>query len=161
MTDITATARLSADPSAVFAELLAFGRHLGQAPAVQAVEIDGEGGVGTRYRVSLTRFGRQGTVVATVTEVEAPSSVAWRGERAIDGHWRVEPSGTGSTVSIDLTLDDSVLDQLPLTGRLLGRGIESILSRLFRRELIPVLESIAATAEGGDSAVELVDVSIE
>lgn len=161
MVTLEVNASASTTPAALFDELAAFEAHLEVAPAVQSVTRTGDGGVGTSYRVELARYGTQGVVTATVTDTTDGERLAWSADRNIEGSWRLRGAGSTTAITIVLDIDRSLLDRLPIGGRLLSRGLGPLLRRAFRRELEPVLESLAASAGGAGARIDDVNVRLD
>ncbi len=75
---------------------------------VECTVLDGEGGVGTRYRNVSSFLGRRTTVEYVTEELEPPTYLHFRGHNEqFTGHDRIrlDASGTGTHVRYDADLD--------------------------------------------------------
>jgi carbon monoxide dehydrogenase subunit G len=77
---------------------------------VECTRIEGDGGVGTRYRNVSSFLGRKTTVEYVTEELEPPTYVHFRGHNEqFSGHDRIrlQASGGGTEVTYDASLDFS------------------------------------------------------
>jgi ribosome-associated toxin RatA of RatAB toxin-antitoxin module len=81
---------------AVFDALLDFPRYPRYTEYLTDVTADGDGGVGTCYRLAFSWWRLSYTAHSEVTDVERPARVGWRITRHLDaeGHWATEPADT-------------------------------------------------------------------
>jgi carbon monoxide dehydrogenase subunit G len=95
-------------PQAVFDYLADFANAEEWDPGtVECRRLEGDGGVGTRYRNVSSFLGRTTTVEYVAEELDAPTFVHFRGSNdQFTGHdrLRLEPSGSGNHVAYDAEL---------------------------------------------------------
>jgi uncharacterized protein YndB with AHSA1/START domain len=157
-------------PAEVFEFLVDFPQYARYSEYLTDVSADGDGSVGTRYRLRFAWWKLSYTAHTEVTDVDAPERLAWRVSRDIDarGRWEVEPldavpdevpadDGPASRVHLVVAFDpDSVGgDALDLPRFVsLDWVVEKALPVLVE-EAERVVERIVADLEGRRRAVSL------
>ena len=105
MPSVHRTFTTTAAPDVVFAFLADFAHAEEWDPGtVECTRIDGDGGVGTRYRNVSSFLGRKTTVEYVARELDAPTFLHFEGTNAqFTGHDRIslQASGAGTQVTYD------------------------------------------------------------
>ncbi|UWG47494.1 Polyketide cyclase/dehydrase family protein [Halanaeroarchaeum sp. HSR-CO] len=111
MKTIEVTTTVDRPPEVVFPFLQDFTGYAKYSKHLRGVVVDGDGGVGTRYRLRFGWWKLTYDAYTTVTGIEAPNVLEWEVIRDLDanGRWVVEATddGEGSTVSFVVTYDPS------------------------------------------------------
>lgn len=155
-------------PSAVFDALLDLRRYETYSDHLASVTREGDGGVGTEYRLRFEWWRLSYTVESRVTAVEAPSRLDFTVTRGIaaNGSWHVEPAETNSpgwtdepatrvrfVVEYDpSTVAGSTLD-LPAWTSL--TWVVDKAAPMVEREAERVVERVVADLEGAERDIEL------
>src|SRR3954452_19604106 len=116
MLSVHRTFATTAAPDQVFAFLADFANAEAWDPGtVECVRLDGDGGVGTRYRNVSSFLGRKTTVQYVARELDAPAFLHFEGTNdQFTGHDRIslEAAGAGTSVTYDAQFDFHGLSKL-------------------------------------------------
>lgn len=107
------TTTVDRPPEVVFPFLQDFTGYAKYSKHLRGVGVDGDGGVGTRYRIRFGWWKLTYDAYTRVTGIEEPNVLEWEVIRDLDaaGRWVVEPTddGEGSTVSLVVRYDPASL----------------------------------------------------
>jgi uncharacterized membrane protein len=153
----------------VYAFLLDFSRYADYSKYLRAVERDGDGTTGTRYRLTFAWWKLSYVAHTEVTDLEEPARIEWAVTRHLDaeGEWRLEPADppAGREHATRVTLEvryapDSVDDgALDLPALVSTDWVVERAAGLVREEGERVVERVVADLEGERRPVEL-DVEV-
>lgn len=157
--EVTTTVRRS--PSVVFSFLQDFTNYADYSRHLHRVTVDGDGGVGTRYRIRFGWWRLTYDAETRVTAVDEPSAIDWEVTSDVDAHgrWVVEPldGGAASRVRFVVSYDPSSVSTGMLdVPRLVS--MDWVVSRavdLIEAEGRRVVERVVADLEGERRSVDL------
>ena len=105
--DVSSLIEVAAAPAAVWNVLAEIERWPDWNPAIREVSLEGEVEVGTHFRWATG----PGTVTSRLSDVQAPSTIAWSGSFMALAHaqrWVIEPRPSGSLVTVRTTISGPV-----------------------------------------------------
>lgn len=165
MEEIVVETDVAVPPEEAFAFLRDFPGYVRYSEYLDDVVQHGDGGVGTRYQLSLSWWRLSYTAHTEVTGIEEPERIEWRVLRAVDAHgaWEVEPveppavPRAGSRVRLRIRYDPDSADPGALTlPRFVSIGwIVDRVKPLIVPEAEATVERIVADLEGEPRPVDL------
>jgi uncharacterized membrane protein len=158
---IEVTTTVERPPAVVFSFLRDFTNYANYSKHLRQVAVDGDGGVGTRYRIRFGWWRLTYDAYTRVTGVEEPSVVEWEVSKDIDAHgrWVVEPldGGEASRVRFVVSYDPASVSAGMLdVPRLVS--LDWVVSKavgLIEAEGRRVVERVVADLEGEPRSVDL------
>jgi len=154
-------------PEEIYDFLADFPGYANYADYLQEVRQLGDGGVGTRYEISIAWWKLTYTTRARVTGVDPPTRIDWRLTSSLDAHgyWAVEHAPdrappdceTASEVFLVIEYDPDSVDAgvLDLPGLVSLDWVVDRVRPLVQDEAEKVVERIVADLEGESRPVEL------
>jgi ribosome-associated toxin RatA of RatAB toxin-antitoxin module len=99
-------------------------------------------GVGAKYRVLMKVGSIEAGGIVRVTLRSEPEAIEWVAERGIrqEGRWRLEPSGSGTVLSLEVEYD--------LSGGPVGALVEHLTGRIVGRNMWATLLALRRLLEG-------------
>ncbi|MFW5919073.1 MAG: SRPBCC family protein [Halanaeroarchaeum sp.] len=161
MNTIEVSTTVERSPAVVFSFLRDFTRYADYSKHLRKVAVEGDGGVGTRYRLRFGWWRLTYDAFTRVTGVEEPTVLEWEVTRDVDAHgrWVVESLGDGdrSRVRLVVTYDPTsvsagMLDVPRLVS--LDWVVEKAIG-LIEAEGRRVVERVVTDLEGESRPVEL------
>lgn len=163
MDEVIVETELAVPPDETFEFLLDFPGYVRYSEYLDHVTQRGDGGVGTRYELSLSWWRLSYTAHTEVTGIERPDRIDWRVLRAVNAHgsWEIHPIDGGSRVRLRIRYDPDSADPSAIDiPRLVSLSwiIERV-KPLVITEAEETVERIVADLEGEPRPVDL-DITV-
>lgn len=165
MEEIVVETDVAVPPDEAFAFLRDFPGYVRYSDYLEEVVQHGDGGVGTRYDLTLSWWRLSYTAKTKVTGIDEPNRIEWRVVRAVDarGAWEIEPISPpaspreGSRVRLRIRYDSETADPGALNlPRFVSIGwIVDRVKPLIVPEAEAIVERIVADLEGEPRPVDL------